>query len=191
MKRHAVTTVCAALMMIVFSAGTCLAQQLKIGFVDFAKFATESKRAQEQQKRFQALVAQKRAILEKKKKELEDLQQQIQKQAPLLKEDTRNQKIKEVGIKEMELKLAEREAENTLRNEQREAQEVFQTDVVKVISDIRKQKGLTMVLNYQALLSADDSLNITADVVKAYDAQKAAPPKATKPPAPAPKKGPK
>ena len=167
--------VCATLMMLIFSAGTCLAQQLKIGFVDFGTFAAKSKRFQAQQKRFQALVAQKKATIDRKKKELDDLQEQIQKQAGLLKEDTRNQKIKEASIKQVELKLAEQEAEKTLRNEQRETQEVFLKDVVKIVSAIRKQKGLTMVLNYSALLSADDAFNITGDVVKAYDAQIKAP----------------
>ncbi len=33
----------------------------------------------------------------------------------MLKEDTRNQKIKEIGIKEMEFKLAEKEAQNSLQ----------------------------------------------------------------------------
>jgi outer membrane protein len=174
MKRHAVTAVCAMLTMLIFSTGICLAQQLKIGFVDFVEFATKSKRAQAQQKKFQQLVAQKQGALHKKKKEMEDLQEQIQKQSPMLTEEKRNQMIKDLGIKEMELKLAQREAENLLRNEQRDAQEVFQRDVVKIVSEIRKQKGLTMILNASALLSVDDALNVTDAVVKAYDAQKPA-----------------
>jgi len=181
MKRHAVTAVCATLTMLIFSAGTCLAQQLKVGFVDFVEFATKSKKAQEQQKKFQELVAQKQSALEKKKKEMVDLQEQIQKQGPMLTEDKRNQMIKDLGLKEMELKLAEREAENLLRNEQRDAQEVFQRDVVKIISEIRKQKGLTMIINASALLSVDDTLNVTEEVVKAYDAQKTTAPAAARP----------
>jgi hypothetical protein len=65
--------------------------------------------------------------------------------------------------------------------------EIFQRDLTKVIGRIRAQKGLIMVLNQGALLSADDSLDITADVAKAYDAE-AAPPAAApaaKPKAPA------
>ncbi|MEW6137971.1 MAG: OmpH family outer membrane protein [Thermodesulfobacteriota bacterium] len=185
MTKHAAAAVGAMLVMFIFSVGTCAAE-VKIGFVDFIEFAQKSKRAQEEQSRFQGLVAQKRAALEKKKKELEDLQEQIQKQAPMLKEDTRNEMIKKLGIKEMELKLAEREAENALRNEQKEAQEVFQRDVIQVIAEIRKQKGLSMVVNGSALLSVDDSLNLTDEVIKAYDAQKGAPAAAKPAPAPRP-----
>jgi Skp family chaperone for outer membrane proteins len=109
----------------------------------------------------------------------------------MLKEDTRNQMIKEIGIKEMEFKLAEKEAQNSLQNEEREMMEVFQRDLTKIIAQIRAQKGYTMVFNQAALLSADDALDITEDVAKAYDAAAAAPAAAPKKapaagPAPAP-----
>jgi Skp family chaperone for outer membrane proteins len=171
MKKRVVTALGTVLAAILVWLGTGEAQAIKIGYVDFVDFAAKSKRAQEEQKRFAELVASKRDALEKKKNELIAKQDELQKQGPMLKEETRNDKIKEIGIKEMELKLAEKEAENLLRNEQREAQEVFQRDVVKLIGQIRQQKGLTLVINAQALLSADDSLNITDDVVRAYDAQ--------------------
>lgn len=171
MKRHVVTAISAVLAMALVGFGTCHAQALKIGFVDFAQFAAKSKKAQAQQKKFAQLVQSKRNKLEKMKQELIQMQEQLQKQGPMLKDDTRTARIKEIGIKEMELKLAEKEAENVLRNEQRDTQEVFQRDVIKLIAAIRKQKGLTMVINASALLSVDDSLNITDEVIRAYDAQ--------------------
>ena len=63
--------------------------------------------------------------------------------------------------------------------------ESFQRDLTKIIARIRAQKGLMMVFNQAALLSADDALDITEDVAKAYDAEAAAPAAA-----PAPKKAP-
>lgn len=187
MRGRSVTVICLVLGMALVWFGTCGAQGLKIGFVDFVEFANKSKKAQAQQDKLVQLVSQKRNELENKKKELMDLQEQLQKTGPMLKEEARNAKIKELGIKEMELKLLEKEAENLVRNEQQSAQEVFQRDVIKVISVIREQKGLTLVLNSAALLSVDDALNITDEVIRAYDAQGAAAarPAAPKRPAPA------
>ena len=54
--------------------------------------------------------------LENRKKEMDTLNEQLQKQGPMLKEETRNTKIKELGIKEMEFNLAEKEAHNSLQN---------------------------------------------------------------------------
>ncbi len=171
MRGRSVAAICLVLGMALVWLGTCEAQGLKIAFVDFLEFGKKSKKAEAQQKKLIQLVSQKRAELEKKKKELLDLQEKLQKTGPMLKEEARNAMIKELGIKEMELKLLEKEAENMVRNEQRAAQEVFQKDVIKVITAIRKQKGLTIVLNSAAILSVDDALNITDEVIRAYDAQ--------------------
>ena len=57
---------------------------------------------------------------------------------------------------------------------------VFRRDVSKIIGQLRGQKKLTLVVNADALLSADDALDITDDVVKLYDAE------AGKAPAPKP-----
>ena len=48
---------------------------------------------------------------------------------------------------------------------------IFQRDLTKIIARIRAQKGLKLVFNQAALLSADDALDITDEVAKAYDAE--------------------
>jgi outer membrane protein len=171
MKKHYLAFVCAVSALVFVCVATGQAQDLKVAFVDLQKFASKSVKAQTMQKKLMDLMNTKRTALENKKKELGELQEQLQKQGPMLKEDTRNQKIKEIGIKEMEFKLAEKEAQNSLQNEEREAMEIFQRDLTKIIARIRAQKGLTMIFNQAALLSADDSLDITDEVAKAYDAE--------------------
>jgi len=183
MRKFLVMAVCAVAAVVLVSAGICQAQGLTVAFVDFQKFASKSKRAQEKQKQFTDLVNVKREALEKKKQELLSLKDQLDKQGPMLKEETRNAKIKELGIKEMELKLSEKEAQSSLENEQREAQELFRRDISKIIGGIRTQKKLSMVIDAVALLSAEEHLDITDEVVQAYDSQ--AP--AAKPAAAAPK----
>ena len=191
MRKHLLTFVCAVSALVLVCVVTGQAQDLKVAFVDLQKFASKSVKAQTMQKKLMDLMNTKRTALENKKKELQELQEKLQKQGPMLKEDTRNQMIKEIGIKEMEFKLAEKEAQNSLQNEEREMMEVFQRDLTKIIAQIRAQKGYTMVFNQAALLSADDALDITEDVAKVYDAAAAAPAAAPKKapaagPAPAP-----
>ena len=188
MKKRALITGLVAATAMFFFLGTCRAQEIKVGFVDLMKFAQQSKRAQEQQKRLMKMAEKERTILENKEKELVALQEQLQKQGPMLKEETRNQKVKEFQIKKMELEMAKKDAQNKLQNEQREAQEVVQKDVSKVIGHIRTQKKLTLVFNSAALLSADDALDITDAVVKLYDAEAGKAPAAKPAARPAPAK---
>jgi outer membrane protein len=183
MRKLLLTFVCAvSVSVLVFvGVGTAVSADLKVGFVDLQKFASMSTKAKAMQKRLLDLMNSKRKSLEDKKKELEGLVEKLKKQGPMLKEDTRTQMQKDIGIKEMELKLAEKAAQNTLQNEEQEAMKSFQRDLVHIISKIRTQKGLTMIFNQAALLSADDALDITAEVAKAYDATTAAPAAAPRP----------
>jgi len=174
-----------AALLVVTSFHDTDAQGVKFAFVDFQKFAAKSKRAQNQQQKFAQMVDAKRVALENKKKEMDALNEQLQKQGPMLKEETRNEMIKQLGIKEMELKLAEKEAQNALQNEQREQQEIFRRDITKIINQLRTQKNYTLIFDSAALLSADDALDITDEVVQLYDASeddsKAAKPKPAAP----------
>ena len=166
-------------------SSACWAQELKVGFVNLPKFASKSTRSMEQQKKLISLVEQKRTKLENMKKELLALKDQIEKQGPMLKEETRSSKIKEFSIKETELKLAEQEAQAEVQGQERELQELLQKDLMKIVGKLRTDKGLLMVVNSQALLSADDSLDITDEVIHLYDAAGGTEkPAATKPPAP-------
>ena len=146
------------------------AQQFSVGFVHVQKVMMDSKRAQAEAKRLRDLEQRERAKLDKMKDEFVKLQEDLQKQGPMLREETKNNMIKQLGIKEMELKLAAKQAEGTLQNAQREFQEVFLRDLSKIIGEIRKQKKLAMVFSSAALISADDAFDITDTVVKAYDA---------------------
>ncbi len=146
------------------------AQQFSVGFVHVQKVMMESKRAQAEAKRLRDLEQRERAKLDKMKDEFVKLQEDLQKQGPMLREETRNNMIKQIGIKEMELKLAAKQAEGTLQNAQREFQEVFLRDLSKIIGDIRKEKKLAMVFSSAALISAEDAFDITDTVIKAYDA---------------------
>jgi Skp family chaperone for outer membrane proteins len=167
-------------LLLVFAFGTSFAQNpLTIAYVDLQQFQAKSKRIQEMQKRFSELNNIKRTGLEKKQNELKSLSDQLQKQGPMLKEETRNEKIKELGMKEMELKLAQKQAESELQNEARALDESMMRDLIKIIGALRKQKNLSLILNStSAILSADDSLDITEEVAKIYDSSAASKPAA-------------
>ncbi len=185
MKTRALITGVAAATLLFFSLGMCQAQDLKVGFFDIMKFGEKSQRAKEQQQKFMHSVEKEKNSIENKKKELLELQDKIQKQGPMLKEETRQAMVKDFNIKKMELEMADKDAQAKLQNEQREASEILQRELRKIIGHIRTQKKLTLILNGEALLSADDALDVTEDVIKVFDAE------AGKAPAPKPAAGPK
>jgi Skp family chaperone for outer membrane proteins len=161
---------------------------LKIGFVEIPKILTKSKRAQAQQKKLQDFYERRKAEIQTLQKNLEDLRDQIQKQGPMLKEDTREQKIKDYQIREVELKLELQKADRTWKVKQQEANEHFRAEVIKIITQVRKEKGIHLVIDAMSLLSADDTMDITDLVIAKFDAGKGA---AGPAPAKAPKQKPR
>ncbi len=187
MTGHRIFIPLLAALILTFAFGTAFAQQaLTVGFVDLQQLQAKSKRIQEMQKKFAELNNIKRANLEKKQNDLKALTDQLQKQGPMLKEETRNEKIKEIGMKEMELKLTQKQAESELQNEARALDESMMRDLHKIISELRKQKKLSLIFNSTAaLLAADDSFDLTNEVVQMYDASAATKPAASEKPKPA------
>lgn len=144
----------------------------KVAFVDFRRFSTKSSRANEQSKRFAEVMDRKRADLKAKKKDLESVQEQFEQQSPRLKREGKDAKIKELGIKELELKLAVKEAQNAMEKEQREFLENFRRDIVKTVANFRQNHKYMLILDAEALQAASDALEVTDKVAKLYDAQK-------------------
>ncbi|MBM3300928.1 MAG: hypothetical protein FJY85_13355, partial [Deltaproteobacteria bacterium] len=120
MKKRLVAAIGMAAGVAIVWSGISGAEALKIGYVDFVEFATKSKKAQEVQKQFAELVAAKRDALDKKGNDLIAKRDEIAKQRGMLKEEVLNQKIKELSIKEMELKMEQEEAEKAIRNQQQD-----------------------------------------------------------------------
>ncbi len=192
MKKLYIATICAVLATAIMASGVCWAEDPKFAFVNLQLISRKSVKAQQLQKKVAQLMETKKAALEKKRAEMVSLQEQIQKQSAMLKNDAREKMMKDLGIKEVEYKLAEQEAQNSLQNEQREVEEIFIRDISKVVAKLRTERRLTAIFNSMMMLSFDDSLDLTEEVIKLYDAAADAPPKHAAPPAgPKPKPGPK
>ncbi len=184
MKRRIVTAVCATVTMLFVWSIYSQAQEFKIGFVDVMKLMERSSKAKDQQMKLQQLMEKEKKGLDDKMKEMVELKERIERTGPMMNEQARNDLIKQLGIKEMEYKLAEREAQNKLQNEQRDLGTIFQQDVKKIVDQIRSEKKLTLIFDSAALLSRDNALDLTEEVAKLYDASAPAAKPAAKPAAP-------
>jgi Skp family chaperone for outer membrane proteins len=195
MSRYLVSIIAAACAAAFVCVSVSSAEDAKYGFVDMQKFMAESSKAKGLQQKLMDLFQLKKTALEKMAKDIQTLKDG----AGVLEESARNARIKDITMKETEFKLAEQEAKNVLQNAEREMMESLQQDMMRIITKIRQDKKLALVFNSAALLSADDGLNITGEVAKAYDADTSTgakpAPKVNKPAGPAvapvqPKKAP-
>jgi Skp family chaperone for outer membrane proteins len=173
MNRHLVSIAAAAFVAAFLCVSVSSAQEMKYGFVDIQQFMKDSKKFTDQQKKLMSLFEMKKSALETKAKELETLKSGAQ----VLTDAARNEKIKEITMKETELKLSEQEAKGLLQGEEQSMMQGLQDDLKRIIAKIRQEKKLSLVFNSAALLSADDALNVTKEVAAAYDADPSTPSK--------------
>jgi outer membrane protein len=191
MKRH--VRILGLSLVIAFAVvSVCAAQEPKVAVVDIMQFTQKSLQAQESHRKLQNLRVQKKQALDRKVDELRSLKEKFEKQGPMLKEETRNAMIRDMSVKETELKLAEQEAQTSFQSAVRDAEQTLQQDLTKVIAAIRAEKKLSLVIQANALFSYDEALDITDEVISRYDAAHGGPGKpTTKAPAPTPPAPPK
>jgi Skp family chaperone for outer membrane proteins len=181
MKKYLAVMLCVLFSTVVFCSGVALAQGASFAFVNFQQFAQKSKRFAAAQQKLRQEVARKQTKLQKKQEKLRGLQEALQKQRPMLRPERQDAMIKQIGILEMELKLANQRAKQWLQNEQREKMETMRRDIRKIIESIRKQRKITLIFDSMGLLGADPRLDITDEIVAKYDAQAPSKPAARTP----------
>jgi Skp family chaperone for outer membrane proteins len=171
MSRQLVSIVAAAFATGFLCVSVSSADEMKVGFVNTQEFISKSVRAQAQRKKLLELYQVKKSALEKRAKELQGLKNEMSGQYQALEKEAKNERVKQMALKRTEFKLSEQEAKNTVRNEDRDVTNTLQQDVVKIVHKIRQDKKLGVVFNSSALLSADEKLNLTEEVARAYDAE--------------------
>lgn len=169
MNRKTLVLIVALATLGLFGAGTVGAQVDGMAFVDLSKLQQLSKRLQSDAESFKASYEKKQKQLQDMAKQLQELQDRIKKQGPMMNEEQRDKLLKELGEKEIELKLAKKRAENQLQNEERAYQQEFNTELQSILNNLRQKMKLRLIFRSEALLSAADALDISKQVAEAYD----------------------
>jgi Skp family chaperone for outer membrane proteins len=170
MKTRVSVLIVACFAFCAIAAGFCSAQDGKIGFVDIQKLASKSEKFKAKQMKMQDSVKTKTETLEKLRTDIARLREDIEKKGPMLNEEKRIDMLKQMKYKEVDYQVAEQQAQSFVQNEGREAEAMFLQELRDVVVSLKKQLGLKMVFSTAGVLAADDSLDITDEVAKAYDA---------------------
>jgi outer membrane protein len=192
MKR--IVTLAAGLL--AFAAGPALAQapatspaatSTKIGVIEVQRIVQESAVGKASLARVQKLQQAKQEDLQKRQKELRDLEQKIQDQGKALSEDAMEKLQKDYQGKAVDLKRFQDDAQRELEEAQRKELGDLEKRIMPVINDVAREQGYQLVFNKfnSGLLFADDkSVDLTDSVITKFNSQIAAPKPAAAAPAP-------
>ena len=93
-----------------------------------------------------------------------------QRDGDTLSADQRAKKEKDLNARQVDLQFAQRKFQEDLANRDRELTQDMMSKIKTVIVSIAKEKGITLVV--QDPVYSDDSIDITADVLKRLNAGK-------------------
>ena len=185
------------------TAAPAPAGSMRIGVINVERLVQESALGKEAFNRVKKLNDQKKDEGDKLQKELRDMEQKLADQGTALADDKREALQKSYQEKAIAFKRFQDDANRDLEAAQKKELGELERRVFPVINQIGKEKGYTLIFNkFQAgLVYADDSVDITDEVLKQFNTTVAVPakapegtPKAAAPaksaPAPAPTKKP-
>jgi len=163
------------------AAQTPAASSPKIAVIDVQKLVVESAAGKEAQGRVKKIIDAKQGDSEKLQKELQGLQQRLTDQGPSMTDDKREQLNKEYQEKGISYKRFQDDAQREVQEAQQKELAELEKRVLPVINIVGKEKGYTLIFNKYApgmLVYADDSVDITDDVLRRFNTQVTAPPPA-------------
>jgi len=159
---------------------TFVFSEMKIGIINPQGVLQNSIKGKEVIEKLRSLNLSKQKKYEAMQKEIEGLEKEIL--SPALNQDARDKKNSDLQNKRIEIKRFAEDAQKDSMAIQQKEFENLQRELMPIIEKIAKAGGFTLVLdlNTAGVTYFEPSIDVTDEVIKAYDAQAAAVPTATK-----------
>ena len=161
---------------------------LKYAYLRVDVIAANSVEGRAANERVKALNDQKVRELNEKNKALQAAQQKLEQGGSVLNDVTRVQLQTEIERQQRDIQRFTEDAQQDVQALQQQLQEDFQRKLNPVVDRVAKEKQVHMIFSAadSGLVWADPTMDLTADVIRAFDAAATAKPAAAAPAAPAP-----
>ena len=161
---------------------------LKYAYLRVDVIAANSVEGRLANERVKALNDQKVRELNERNKALQTAQQKLEQGGSVLNDGTRAQLQAEIERQQRDIQRFTEDAQQDVTALQQQLQEDFQRKLNPVVDRVAREKQVHMVFSAadSGLVWADPTMDLTADVIRAFDAAATAKPAAAAPAAPAP-----
>lgn len=148
----------------------------KIAYLDIQRVAAESAEGKVSTARVQALNQKKVSELNELNKKLLADQQKLQAQGAMLNEAARAELERTIDRQQKELQRSQQDAQEEVQQLQTDLQNTFQGKLYPVIQQVVAEKGIEVLFSQRdsGIVFANPALDLTADVIKRFDAAQAA-----------------
>ena len=150
----------------------------KVAFVVLQRIANESADGKAATAKIQALQQKKANELSEKNKQLQGIQQKLEKEASVMSTTAQADLSKQAEKLNTEIQRFTQDAQQEIGELQEQLRQQFEARVQPLLEEVRKEKGLHFIFNApdSGLVAVDPGLDISAEVIKKLDAKGTAKP---------------
>lgn len=155
------------------SAVSAYAQQ-KVGYIDIKVVIRDSKAGKAANSSFQKEVETKRAVIEQKRKALEDMRQDFVKNRSVMSESKIKTMAESIERKQKDLERTTEDVRVELQRKDLELTQNVLKDIEAIVNEIGKKESFDLIVERSeaGILFGSDASDITQKVVTAYDASR-------------------
>lgn len=157
-----------------FQASASGADTIKIGVLNMQKFQANSEAMKIEADKLQKKYEDMKKKLDEELKGLQKLEEELKKQSLMLSLDAQSSKKREVERKQRYIQFLRNDFTQEMKDADMENSQKILKELEKIVGKIAKDDGYTLILERKAIgiIYAADSIDITDQVIKAYDSFK-------------------
>jgi outer membrane protein len=144
---------------------------MKVGMVDMQKILRESKNSHKVRTAFMKDVEKKQAAITAKEGAIRKLEEEFGRLDPAAME-ARKKKGEQIKHEMRDLQYLREDAEGELKRKEVEITQKVIGEIMLVVRNYARSERFTVILDRMAVITAEESVDITDRIMKLYDAQK-------------------
>jgi outer membrane protein len=152
--------------------GTAFSAEIKLGIIDTQRIMTQSKAAQEAMALFNKEYQEKTSQLSAKQQAAQMLQDEINQKGKDMSQEVLADKTEQLSRQIKEFNRLKNDAEEDLESGYEELNQKLLREIAEVVEEFSKNESYTMILEKNSVVSNDDAIDITDQIIDLYDAIK-------------------
>ena len=144
---------------------------IRIGVVDIQQVLNQSQKGVAMKQKLDQERAARQRELDARQQELMKLQAEFEKQAPLLSEQAKRERSEALQRKVRDVRRIAEDANRDFDKRVREAEMDITREIFGIVQEYGKDQGFSLILERSTLVYTAPAVDITAEVVKRYDAK--------------------
>lgn len=158
------------IVLIAMACATPARAEIKLAYVDIQRALNECNAGKRAKIQIRGKVDEVTGRLKRQQAEVQSLEDELKKRGPLMRPDQRQALQDEYATKARDFQQSYKNAQDELRQKDNEVTAMIVRDLATVVRNIGEKDGYTMVMEKGEILWGAPGIDITDEVIRAYDA---------------------